>query len=65
MVPMVFGHDMLDRNAFKRLEEYRPAIFSVTWKTSETSFDYAIMMVAGKTIGIWAAPYTNHRLLVG
>lgn len=65
VVPMVFGHDMLDRNAFKRLEDYRPAIFSITWKTSETSFDYAIVMVAGKTIGIWAAPYTNHRLLVG
>ena len=64
-IDFVLGYDLLGRNGLKRLEAHAPKVYTITWSTSKHSFDYAIVIETKEgDIGIWAAPYTNHRVLV-
>lgn len=64
-IPFILGYDLLDRNALKRLEAFHPKIYTLTWTTSDKSFDYAVVITTEQgDNGIWAAPYTNHRIVV-
>jgi ribonuclease HI len=58
-----FGIDIPERNTFKRLETLKPEVTIVSWITGDNSYRFATIIKAGNNIGIWAAPYSNIRIL--
>lgn len=57
------GIDILDRNALKRLEGRKTQVYVITWDVGDNAFRYATIIESDDSIGIWAGPYSNFRLL--
>lgn len=60
---LTLGIDMLDRNAFKRLESLNPKITLIVWKEAATVLRYATVVEAQGSYGIWAGVYSNMRFI--
>ena len=55
--------DLPDRNTLKRLEKTKPTVSIVTWVESEHAFRFAYVIQSELDWGIWAATYSNLRLI--
>lgn len=53
-VPLIFGLDLPPRNNIKRIEDYDPEVYVVTWQESDNSFRYATVVNSTLGIGIWS-----------
>jgi ribonuclease HI len=51
---IVFGLDILPRNNLKKLEKHNPKIHLITWKESESTLRYAIVIKSDLGYGIWS-----------
>jgi ribonuclease HI len=53
-VPLILGTDLPPRNNLKKLEEFKPTIYLLTWRESENSMRYATIIDCESGIGIWS-----------
>jgi len=56
---LTFNIDMPRRNSFKNMEALKPKVNLITWKESDQSFRYAVVITTDKDKGIWAGVYSN------
>lgn len=63
-IPIVFGTDVPDRNQIKRLEPLNPKIKLITWRYSEDSVNYAIIIESDDAVGIWSNFYADQIIIV-
>jgi len=54
--------DIPDRNALKRLEEYKPKVYFLTYTEDDFVYRYATVIKTDEDIGIWAGIYSNTRV---
>lgn len=63
-VPLIFGTDLPDRNQIKRLEKLNPKIKLITWRLSEESINYAIIIDCDDAVGIWSNFYADQVIII-
>ena len=63
-VPLIFGTDLPDRNQIKRLESKNPKVKLITWRYSEETLNYAIVIDCDDSVGIWSNFYSDQIFLV-
>lgn len=53
-IHLLFGIDLLSRNAMKKIEDRDPKIHIITWKESLSSYKYCTIIEVNDAIGIWS-----------
>lgn len=62
-LPVLFGLDIPPRNNLKKLEEYQPSIYLITWRDSERTLRYAFIIECKTGIGIWSNYFADRIFL--
>lgn len=62
-VPLIFGTDLPDRNQIKRLESRNPKVKLITWRYSDDTLNYAVIIESDDSIGIWSNFYSDQIFL--
>lgn len=63
-LPLIFGTDLPDRNQIKRLEKLNPKIKLITWRYSENSVNYAVIIDCDDAVGIWSNFYADQVIII-
>lgn len=53
-VPLALGMDLPARNHLKQLEDHKPKIYLITWRTSPLTLQYACVVDCVSGTGIWS-----------
>jgi ribonuclease HI len=53
-IPILLGLDLPDRNSLKRIETLNPKIFLLSWKKSETSYSYCVVVETNDATSVWS-----------
>lgn len=62
-IPITFGLDVGIRNLLTGVADQEPSVTVVTWRESDQSFRYAVVLQTTEDVGIWASIYSNICLL--
>lgn len=62
-IPLILGMDLLPRNNLKKIESLNPKVSLLTWKESEDTIRYAIVIEIDTGIGIWSNYFANRIFL--
>jgi ribonuclease HI len=58
------GVDLPFRNTLKRLEDFNPQLYLVTWRITETVFQYATIIKTDGATAVWVGHSTNFHYLL-
>lgn len=59
-IPLLFGLDILVRDALKKLETENPSVYIVTWMESNKTVRYSTIIDCESGYGIWSNFYSNY-----
>jgi len=62
-VPLILGLDILPRNNMKKLESHNPSVLLITWRESNKTIRYAIIIECNSGIGIWSNFFSDKLFL--
>ena len=62
-IPIIMGLDTPPRNNVKRLETLNPCLDLITWKESEHSLRYAVVVSCDDGVGIWSNFFSDRIFL--
>lgn len=63
-IHLSIGIDTPKRNMLAAIADENAQVFVVTWKESAHAFRYGVLVKACERIGLWAAVYSNLRIIV-
>lgn len=63
-IPLIFKTDLPDRNRIKRLESLHPRIKLITWRYSEETVNYSIIIDTDDSIGVWSNFYSDQIVIM-
>lgn len=63
-IPLSIGIDTPKRNMLAAIADASVKVYVITWKESAHAFRYGVVVKAGERIGLWAAVYSNLRVIV-
>lgn len=62
-VPLALGVDLPARNHLKQLEDHKPKIYLITWRTSPQTLQYACVVDCVSGTGIWSNYFCDRIFL--